>query len=108
MPKILTKREVQFLSYVAAGMKDKQIADEMHISLTTVYCYTRGVYNKMFDAVSSSRLSGNLRCTIVAAAIKQGYLYINPAREIAINPMFETAEGEVARGQMQELVCSSV
>ncbi len=43
----LTKRELEVLSYISIGLLDKEIADKLDISVTTVRTHCRNIYKKL-------------------------------------------------------------
>ncbi|MDX1416672.1 MAG: LuxR C-terminal-related transcriptional regulator, partial [Candidatus Promineifilaceae bacterium] len=43
----LTKRELQVLTLLAAGLKTPEIASEMHLANSTVKWYLRRIYSKL-------------------------------------------------------------
>ena len=44
---LLTKRELEVLSYISIGLLDKEIADKLNISVTTVRTHCRNIYKKL-------------------------------------------------------------
>jgi LuxR family maltose regulon positive regulatory protein len=47
LPEALTAREVQILGLIAAGLSNKEIAEELVLSLSTVKWYTSSIYGKL-------------------------------------------------------------
>lgn len=43
----LSKREIQVLKHIAAGLSNKQVADRLFLSLHTVKVHTRNIYGKL-------------------------------------------------------------
>ncbi len=43
----LTKRELEVLTYISIGLLDKEIADKLNISVTTVRTHCRNIYKKL-------------------------------------------------------------
>jgi LuxR family maltose regulon positive regulatory protein len=43
----LTNRELEILTLVAAGLKSKEIAEQLVISLNTVLYHTKNIYSKL-------------------------------------------------------------
>jgi ATP/maltotriose-dependent transcriptional regulator MalT len=43
----LSEREIEILIFIANGLKNKEIAEEMIISLNTVLYHTKNIYNKL-------------------------------------------------------------
>jgi ATP/maltotriose-dependent transcriptional regulator MalT len=43
----LSAREAEVLKYIAQGLKNKEIADKMFVSLSTVKTHTKNIFDKM-------------------------------------------------------------
>lgn len=43
----LTKREAEVLLLISKGLKDREIAEHLFISLSTVKTHTRNIYKKL-------------------------------------------------------------
>ena len=43
----LTTRELEVLELVSKGLKDKEIADQLFVSLSTIKTHTRNIYKKL-------------------------------------------------------------
>ena len=64
-PNPLTDRERAVLRHIAAGLKNKEIAEELTISLNTIYYHTKNIYSKLhvntrLQAVAKARDAGLL------------------------------------------------
>lgn len=55
----LTDRETDVLLYVAKGLKNKQIADQLFVSVNTIKYHTRNIYEKM-DVKNRSEITSKL------------------------------------------------
>ena len=63
----LTRREIEVLEEMAAGMANKQIADDLGISSNTVKFHTSSIYQK---------LGVTNRAEAVALGIRRGHLHL--------------------------------
>lgn len=44
---ILTRRENEILDYLAKGYRNKEVADQLHVSLNTIRCHIYNIYEKL-------------------------------------------------------------
>jgi ATP/maltotriose-dependent transcriptional regulator MalT len=72
---LLTRRESEVLSCIAAGLSNEEIADKLNVALSTVKVHTRNIFNK---------LKVNNRIKAVTEAQKL---------EVIIDPLFAEVEG---------------
>jgi LuxR family maltose regulon positive regulatory protein len=62
----LSEREVEVLQLIAGGLTNREIADQLYLSLNTVKVHTRNIYGKLdvhnrTEAVAKARALSLLR-----------------------------------------------